>query len=396
MTQQFDTIVIGAGGMGSAAAYYLSKAGQRVLLLEQFELDHSKGSSYGDSRVIRYAYNSPVYINLMRAAYPLWFALEEAAGEGLYCKTGGLEIGFPDQPHFQSLRDSMDQAALPYEYLNAQEMGDRFPQFRLDKGMAALYSDSTGMLAASRCVLAHTRLAQAQGATLLDRTPIHKIIPKDSSVEILTAAERYQAERLVITSGSWTKRLLAAQGIDLPLKVMPCQVAFFEPKQPEPKQPEPKQPIASELGRFPVFLFHLNGDYGEMPYGLPSWDSTGVKLSTFYGWKTVDHPDQVDYSPNAAWIEQMREFMQQYFPAANGRLLQTRRCLYTLTPDKHFVIDRHPEYPHIVFGAGFSGHGFKFATLIGSILTDLLLNGETANDISLFKLSRFQTSLLNL
>ncbi|WP_036481122.1 N-methyl-L-tryptophan oxidase [Myxosarcina sp. GI1] len=381
MSENFDVIVLGAGGMGSAAAYYLSKANQKVLLLEQFELNHQQGSSYGYSRVIRYSYDNPVYVELMRAAYPLWFALQEEAKETLYVRTGGLDFGLPSQPTFAKLRHSMDRAKLQYEHLTAAEAGDRFPQFQFESGMEALYQHETGLLAASKCVLAHTRCAIERGAIFKDRTPVTEIKVGSDSVEVTTPTETYSAGAIVITAGSWAKQLLERQGIELPLKVMPCQLGFFEPDQPAEYEP----------GRFPVFFAHMNGDYGEMPYGIPSHDGSGLKVTTFYGWNTVNSPAEVDYTPDPDWIERMRGFIARYIPKANGSLVSTRRCLYTMTPDKDFVIDRHREYPHVVFGAGFSGHGFKFTTLIGSILADLALKGETEHDISLFELERFQT-----
>ena len=381
--KHFDVIVLGAGGMGSAAAYYLSKANQRVLLLEQFELNHHKGSSYGYSRVIRYSYDEPIYVDLMRAAYPLWFALQEEAGETLYVQTGGLDFGLPSQPTFGKLRDSMDKAGLPYEHWNAAEAIARFPQFQLEPGMEALYQADTGLLAASKCVLAHTHCALERGATLKDRTPVTHIEVGSDWVEVRTATETYAAGAIVITVGSWAKPLLAQQGIELPLRVMPCQLGFFEPDQPAKYAP----------GHFPVFFAHMNGDYGEMPYGIPSHDGSGLKITTFYGWDTVSSPAEVDYIPDDNWVERMRGFIAQYLPGANGSLVSTRRCLYTMSPDKDFIIDRHREHSHVVFGAGFSGHGFKFTTLIGSILADLVLQGETESDISLFKLERFQTTV---
>ena len=380
MTQQFDAIVLGAGGMGSAAAYYLAASGQKVLLLEQFELNHQKGSSYGFSRVIRCTYDNPIYIKLMRAAYPLWFALEKEVGEQLYVRTGGLDFGFPSQETFQTLKQSMDEANLDYEYLEVDEIRQRFPQFCLPDGMAALFQAETGLLKASRCVLAHIRLAQQRGATVLESTPVRGIIPSPNSVEIQTETETYLAERLVITAGSWSKALLASLGIELPLKIMPCQLGFYKPQESEAFKPE----------CFPVFCAHMNGSYGEMPYGIPHEDENiGLKLTTFYGWSTVEYPSEVDYTPSEDWLELIRNFSRQYIRGAAGATISTRRCLYTLTPDKHFIVDRHPDYAHIVFGAGFSGHGFKFATLMGKILTQLALEGITEYDTSLFKLSRF-------
>lgn len=385
MAQHFDVIVLGAGGMGSAAAYYLSKAGQRVLLLEQFELDHKNGSSYGFSRVIRYSYDNPIYVDLMRAAYPLWFALQEEAGETLYVKTGGLDFGQPEQATFQTLVNSMDRSALPYDRLSAEAVGKYFPQFRLDEGMEALYQEDTGLLRTSKCVLAHIRLAQARGATVIDRAPVVGVRATNHGVEVQTETETYAAEKLVITAGSWAKQLLAEQGIELPLRVMPCQLGFFAPDNPEDFKP----------GRFPVFFAHMNGDFGEMPYGIPHAEAEiGFKITTFYGWDTVSHPGEVDYTPDEQWIDRIRGFAAQYIPGADGPLVSTRRCLYTMTPDKHFVIDHHPHYPQIAFGVGFSGHGFKFSTLVGKILADLTLEGKTEHDVSLFKVSRFPAPVM--
>jgi monomeric sarcosine oxidase len=377
MVQSFDAIVLGAGGMGSAAAYALATAGQRVLVLEQFELDHQKGSSYGVSRVIRYAYDHPVYIELLRSTFPLWFALEAAARESLYMRTGGLDIGRPELSSFQALKAGMTQTQIPYEVLSVAAMRDRFPLFCLEAGMEGLYQAEAGILAASRCVWAQLRLAQAKGAVICDRTPVTKLLPRANSITVHTPTDLYHADRLVIAAGSWAGELLASIGVALPLQIMPTQVVFFQPDRPADFQPD----------RFPVFLIQTEESNGH--YGLPIVDQTGVKFSTFYGWDTVAHPSQVDYEPSLAWVEAIRAFLRRYLPSANGKLLSTRRCLYCLTPDKHFVIDRHPDYPHIVFATGFSGHGFKFVPLVGKILTELLLAGETQHDIQLFRRSRF-------
>ncbi|MBW4566998.1 MAG: N-methyl-L-tryptophan oxidase [Tolypothrix carrinoi HA7290-LM1] len=380
MTQNFDAIVLGAGAMGSAAAYYLAKQKQRVLLLEQFELNHQKGSSYGESRAIRYMNNHPIYINLMRSAYPLWFALEEEAKEKLYVKTGGLDISQPEQPSFQAMYKSADEAKLDYEYLTGVEVRKRFPQFYPDEEMHALYHPDSGYLRASRCVLAHTRLAQKLGATLIDQTPVTSILTLESGVTVQTVKESYTADRLVLSAGSWASALLAQMQLNLPLSVMPIQLAFFEAT--------PHEEFVSD--RFPVFYFHIQDDYGEMPYGIAADSGKGIKISPFYGYETVSSPSQVDYTPSQKWIEQIRQFARRYIPGADGPLISTRRCLYTMTPDKHFIIDSHPDYPHVVIAAGFSGHGFKFSTLVGKILADLALEGKTEHDTSLFKLSRFQ------
>ena len=380
MNNQFDVVVVGAGGVGSAAAYYLSKAGKKVLLLEQFELDHQNGSSYGYSRVIRYTYNNPIYIDLMRDAYPLWFALQEEAGEQLYVKTGGLDFGFPEQDTFQALKASMDAAGLDYEHLDKTDIAQRYPQFALEDGMEGLFQSEAGLLRTSRCVLAHTRLAQERGAVVKDQTKVVKITPTEQGVEVHTDMEVYGCDRIVLTAGSWAKGLLADQGIDLPLKIMPCQLGFYAPNKPADFVP----------GKFPVFFAHMNGNYGEMPYGIPHEDpSIGIKLTTFYGWDTVEKPSDVDYTPSQAWTERIQAWAKQYIPDAAGPLMSTRRCLYTLTPEKHFIVDQHPDHPQVVIGAGFSGHGFKFTTLMGKMLADLAVDGATPHHTSLFKVTRF-------
>ncbi|MDJ0730740.1 MAG: N-methyl-L-tryptophan oxidase [Crocosphaera sp.] len=379
MTNNFDVIILGAGGIGSAAAYYLAKSKQRVLVLEQFSINHDKGSSYGYSRVIRYAYDNPIYVKLMRAAYPLWFALEKEANETLYIKTGELDFGPLNAPSMQEVANSMTRENIPYETLTAAEINQRFPQFTIPETMEGLYQEDTGILKASRCVLTHLKLAQKYGAIIEDKTPVINIQRKPQEITVKTNNNTYVCQQLIIAAGSWTKQLLIPLGLTLPLTIMPCQLAFFKVENSNDYIPS----------TFTIFLAHLSEDYGQFPYGLPACDHQGLKLSTFYGWGTVESIKEVDYTPSLQWIETLRSFLKQYLPNANGELIETRRCLYTMTPDKHFIVDQHPEYANIFIAAGFSGHGFKFTTLVGKILTDLVTKKETEYDLSLFKINRF-------
>ena len=375
----FDIIIIGAGGIGSAAAYYLAKAQQRVLILEQFELNHQLGSSYGYSRVIRYAYNNPIYINLMRQAYTLWFALQEEAQETLYIKTGELDFGQLETPSLQQLVGSMEEAKIPYKRLTYAEIKQRFPQFNVSEGIEGVYQEDTGILKASQCVLTHLKLAKNNGLIVKENSPVTNIKNESNTVTVTTPHGSYNAAKVIVTTGSWTKDILMKTGIELPLTIMPCQLAFFRVNHPEQFKP----------GKFPIFLGHFTGDYGEFPYGLPSCDHQGVKISTFYGWDKVQNINQIDYTPSLDWIEKVRVFLNQYLPDANGELIETRRCLYTMTPDKDFIVDHHPENSNILIATGFSGHGFKFTTLIGKILTDLIVKNKTDCDLSLFQINRF-------
>lgn len=377
-TDTFDSIVLGAGGMGSAAAFYLARARQRVLLLEQFEIDHQKGSSYGYSRIIRYSYDHPAYIALARAVYPMWSALEDEAGETLHITTGGLDFGPAGDPMLESTFASVSSANIPHESLTPDEAHRRFPQYRFAEGWKVLYQPDSGLLAPSKCVRAHVRLAKQRGATVLDHTPVKQVTVKRDSIEVQTANETFSAGKLVITAGAWAKSVLSPLGLKLPLTPLRCQEAYFIADN----------PADYTTDRFPVFIAHVRSVYGDILYGLPSHENSGVKIGIHAG-TPVNHPSEIDYTPDSASVERSRQFIGNHIPGANGPLKFARICLYTMTPDEHFVIDRHPEYPHIVFGVGFSGHGFKFSTLVGSILTDLALKGVTEHDISLFSASRF-------
>ena len=226
MTTTFDTIVIGAGAMGTAAAYYLSRRRQRVLLLEQFELDHQKGSSYGYSRIIRYTYHFPEYVDLAKDTYPLWFALEDELGERLIFKTGGIDFGPPDDEMMQSTIAATRDSGLDHDLLNADEAGYRFPQFRFRDDFDVLYQPDSGYVAASRAVLGHVKLARKYGATVYENTEVKDISIQPDSVTVSTAQGDFSAGAVVLTAGSWAKSLLGQTGIELPLTPLRCQLNF--------------------------------------------------------------------------------------------------------------------------------------------------------------------------
>jgi monomeric sarcosine oxidase len=377
MTESYDVIILGAGVMGSSAAYHLAKAGHRILLLEQFEVDHQKGSSYGYSRIIRYAYDRAAYIQLMKAAYPLWAELQMESGDDLFTKTGGIDFGCADQVSLHNTINALSEADITHEVWSPDEAQKHFPQFRFDEDMKIIYQADTGILAASKCVRAAVRLAEQHSATIRTNAPVTRINVHPNSVEVQTASHTYIAARLIITAGSWAKSLLGSLGLDLPLTPVRCQEMYFETNSPEDYLPD----------RFPAFIGHLKSAYHRMPYGLASQQDSGLKI-TFHGGQPVNHPSETNYTPDEDEIERGLQFASRYLPNVTV-IRSTRICLYTMTPDENFLIDKHPEYPHVVFGGGFSGHGFKFGMLIGKILMELALNGETSNDISLFRVSRF-------
>lgn len=384
MDHTYDIIIVGAGAMGSAAAYHLAKSGRRVLLLEQFEIDHQYGSSHGQSRIIRYSYDHDIYVRLARNTYPMWRNLEAEADETLHLKTGGLDFGAADDPRLLETIRTVQRAGIPHELLSPREAEARFPHFRFADDFTILYQPDSGVLKASNCVLAHLRVAQRYGADVLANTPVTGFTIHTDSVEVRTDHALYRAGALIITAGGWARQLLAATGLNLPLQVMRCQEVYFQPTGPG------VNPAAYDASRMPVYIYHTSAYGPFLLYGLPSVDKSGVKTG-FHGGPTYQHPEQIDYTPDTGEvIDQIRSATRRYLPAiGDGPLLKARACLYTMTPDEHFIIDTHPAYPHVAVGSPCSGHGFKFSTLIGKILGDLVTQGSTDQDISLFGVQRF-------
>ncbi|MDX2159711.1 MAG: N-methyl-L-tryptophan oxidase [bacterium] len=376
----YDVLVIGAGAMGSAAAYHAARAGYRVLLLEQFEIDHQMGSSYGYSRIIRYAYTDPVYVRLAQAAYPLWAALETEVGETLYVKTGGIDFGIPGESTFTQTLDSLTAMDIPHERMTAAEAMERFPQFRFSPDVQVMYQADYGALKASRCVLAHVRLAQAHGAELRDRTPVTAIRPLADGVEVETPVARFTAARLILTAGVWAKGLLGALGLELPLIGARCQENYFDPAG----SPERYRP-----GAMPIFIHHDRFDQRDGFYGIPSIDGSGVKIAV-HGGDPVLPETGIDYAPDSTRIERVQAYARALLPQVGaGTLRQARICLYTMTPDEDFILDHHPAYPQITIGSPCSGHGFKFSTLIGKLLVELACDGVATHETTRFRIGRF-------
>jgi sarcosine oxidase len=377
----YDLIIIGAGAMGSAAAYHAANAGLRVLVLEQFDIDHRYGSSYGYSRIIRYAYTDPTYIALARAVYPMWSALETEAGERLMIKTGGIDYGLPGEGSLQSVLNSLSASGIAHQVMDAAETMRRFPQFRLDDGMIASYQADYGVLRASKCVLAHLRLAMQHGATIYTNTRVASIIPETDSVTVITEdGTAYSAARLVITAGVWARGLLHSLGLDLPLQGLRCHEVYFSPHT---------DATHYQAGEMPVFIHHDQWHSGAAFYGIPSIDGSGVKIA-MHGGDPVMPETGIDYAPSETAIAASRQYAQHFLPlVGEGAWVSARVCLYTMTPDEDFIIDHHPTHHSIVIGSPCSGHGFKFSTLMGKVLVDLAVNGTSPHTIDKFRVTRF-------
>ncbi len=379
MRNSFDAIVLGAGAMGSAAAYYLSQRGAAVLLLEQFELDHQRGSSYGYSRIIRYSYDFPEYVELAKDSFPLWRRLQEELGETLYVKTGGIDFGPATDATFQATVSAVRASAIAHELLEPAEAQRRFPQFRFADDFQVLHQPDSGFLKASRAVRGHIQLAQAQGATVMARTAVEAIAMRGDSVAVQTQAGTFYGGKLIVTAGAWSRQLLQQTGIELPLVPLRCQLNFFATGDIDMYQAE----------ACPVWIGHVASLFPETVYGIPAHGGSGFKAA-FHGGPPISELARVDYQPGARDVDSLREFLSAHIPGlAAAPVQESRICLYTRTPDEHFIVDAHPEHSQIAIGAGFSGHGFKFSTTIGKMLAEIALDGATAHNNRLFKIERF-------
>lgn len=373
--QHFDAIVLGVGGMGSAAAFHLARRGKRVLGLERFDIPHAMGSSHGLTRIIRLAYfEHPSYVPLLRRAYELWRDLQTLAGEQLLFITGGIDAGPPGGRCFEGSRHSCELHGLPHELLDAASVNRRFPGYHLAAEMMAVFQPEAGFLLSERCIVAHVVAAQANGAEIQAREKALAWEPRDGGVRVETDRGSYQADRLVIAAGSWAASFVPElAGLAVPERQV---VAWLQPTEPALFSPE----------RFPVFVLETSeGIY----YGLPVFSVPGVKLGRFHHFGEIAEADLIDRECHPRDEALLRDFAAHYFPAAAGPTMALKACMFTNSPDEHFILDLHPDYPQVAIAAGFSGHGYKFCSVVGEIMADLAIDGETRHDIDLFRLARF-------
>jgi sarcosine oxidase len=371
----YDIIVLGVGGMGSATVFELARRGRRVLGLEQFPLGHDRGSSHGHTRIVRKAYyEHPDYVPLVQRAYERWYDLEQRVGRHLLTECGCLSVGAPDSELIQGVRRSAHQHRLPIEELAASDLRHRFPAFRFDAGYAGILERSASFLYVDDCVRAHSEAARNAGATIQDNEPVRTWEANTSGVIVQTDKGRYTAAKLVLTAGPWATQLLAQWGARL--RVMRQVVLWFGPRE----------AALFRRDRFPIHISKTpHGDF----YGLPMLDANGVKIAQHYGAPELTEPSQVARDTSAADETNVRRFLREHLPDADGPCQRRSVCLYTLTPDRHFILDVHPEQANVAIAAGFSGHGFKFASVVGEIMADLAETGRTAHPIGMFRLTRF-------
>lgn len=374
----YDVIVAGLGGMGSATACELAGRGKRVLGLERHAHGHDRGSSHGGSRLIRQAYfEDPAYVPLVLRAYELWERLEERTGRDLMTLCGGLMLGPRGSTVLEGSMRSAREYDLPCEVLEAQEVRRRFPALAPDPGTMALYEPSAGFIDPGAAIDAQLDQAARLGAALSFEEPVVSWEAVGDGVRVRTPVAAYEAERLVLAPGAWAPALLAEMG--LPLQPERRVICWFEPEG----DPEPFLP-----GRFPVFIWEPEDGNTFTCFPLAAGER-GVKTVFFRAGGVPCDPDALDRRVHDDEIEFARGYVDAYVPALAGRCLATDVCMYTNTPDEHFVIDLHPDHPQVSFASPCSGHGYKFATVVAEILADLATDGATRHPIEMFSAHRF-------
>ena len=374
--EAYDVIVVGVGGMGSATVSHLARRGARVLGLEQYDIPHDRGSSHGLSRIIRLAYfEHPAYVPLLHRAYELWWALERDVQERLLIITGSLDIGTADSSVFSGALKAAQSHHLVHEVLEPEALRRRFPGYGLQAPLLGLYQPQGGLLAAERCIVAHVTTALRYGAHIHGREALQGWESQGDGIVVRTSRGTYRAQRLVLTAGAWTHRLVAQY------------TGTLQPERQVMIWMQPRVPAHFQVGAFPVF--NMAVEEGTF-YGLPIYSIPGFKCARWHHLEqAVDDPARMDRDCHPADEAILRAFVRRYFPDGDGPTLSMHTCLFTNTPDTHFVIDAHPDYPNVFIAGGFSGHGFKFCSVVGEILADLAQDGSTRHDISLFRAARF-------
>lgn len=366
-----DVIVVGLGAMGSAAALQLARRGTRVLGLDTYPPGHDRGSSHGKTRIIRSAYyESPEYVPLVQRAWELWRQIEEESGRQLLRITGGLYLGRPECELVAGALASARQHGLPHELLDAEAARQRFPGLAVADDEVALYEPAAGLLDPEAAVAAQRELAQAAGATLRYSTPVERWSAEGSGVRVtLRSGEEVSADRLILAAGAWMRQLVP----ELPLTVWRILHVHFAP---------------TATGRYAAeyFPFALWQNERGIYSAFPELPGQGVKFGR-HDTGEVCSPETARRTASEAEIEVLRQELERYWPGAGGPVLWYLTCLYTMTPDHHFIIDRHPAAPQVVLCSACSGHGFKFASAIGELLAELALDSR-AEAPALFRLAR--------
>jgi sarcosine oxidase len=382
MNNYFDCIIVGGGSMGSATAYHLAKKGQKVLLLEQFDFIHEQGAHGGQTRLIRKSYfEHPDYVPLLLRAYDNWADLEQETLEKVYFQTGILYFGEQNDPVLEGTKASAKLYDLKLDVLQMSEAKQKYPQFSaMPDDWESVFEPEAGFLLVEKCVQLYLQQALKYGATLKAREKVVDWRESTEGVEVTTEKNKYRAKKLIFTAGAWTDTLL--QDLNVPLIVTRQILGWVKPDK------------WTDFTLDKFVCWAISDKENKLYYGMPILNQEdtsgpiGLKLgSHLHG--AVVHPDAVDRHIYEADEQSFRQCLEKYMPSANGDVLSIKTCLYTNSPDENFIIDCHPKHKNVILACGFSGHGFKFASVIGEILADLAICGTTEQPIDFLSLKRF-------
>jgi len=367
----YDTIIIGAGSMGAAAGFYLANAGKKVLLLDAFNPPHTNGSHHGQTRLIRHAYGEgTAYVPFALAAQKLWNELENLSGRQIFKNTGVLNIGKRDSVFIQNIIQSAEDFTLPVEVLTSSEINERYKGWSVPDEYIGCMETSSGVLFCQEAISAYLDLALQKGADLKINHKVSDIKASDNQVEVVANGQVFTGKTLILSAGGYMPELLEKVDLTLPIQAQRATFSWFEADDTYNEQ-------------------HFTGFSFETPqgifYGFPNLDGQGLKIGKHESHPTDIH-NQIAFKESDK--KDLEDFVATYLKQA-GKLNLGKNCIYTLTPDEDFIIDQHPNYPNIAIAAGFSGHGFKFASVVGQVLSQLVSKGTIEYDISKFSIKRF-------
>lgn len=370
----YDVIVVGAGSMGMAAGYQLAKAGKHVLIIDRYNPPHDHASHHGETRIIRYAYGEGQnYVPLLLRARELWQELEKEVHKELLVQVGAINVGRSDSTFMQNVITSAKRYELPLELRNASETMERFPGMYVPEDFISCFEPTAGFLRVEDCVQAYRERAIYYGATVLVNTAVMNIVPKEAHIEVHTSLTKLTANQVVITAGAWAKELLHQLNISLPVTPTRKTFAWYDADD-----------ALYGNEHYPTFGFELEN---ALYYGFPSDNGAGLKVGRHDGGEAIN-PNDERIAFNAHDEQQLTQFLNRYMPQ-HGPLKVGKICMYAMTPDEDFIIDQHPTDARIHIAAGFSGHGFKFAAVVGELLKDFVIDGNSTFDLTDFSLQRF-------
>jgi len=376
MMRHVEFLVLGLGTMGSATLYQLARRGLKPVGLEQYQLDHALGSSHGYSRAFRPFYHDSLYVEMAQAALPLWYELELDTGQRLLTLNGGLFFAVAGTHRFTQNLLVARKTGLAHELLKPSDIVARYPMLNLPENMFACYVPQGGFVNASKTVRAQLEQARHLGATMHDQVQVRQLDLSGEQPQLETSIGQFRCNRLVVTPGPWAAQILAE--LSLPLQVTRQQKFYFRPQNIEAYQPE----------YLPVFA-----DYHSLNYGFP-YSGPGLKVADD-NLGQVTAPDTIDRTLDPSKQAELKAWLDKIMPQAGFTFVQGSTCMYTVTPDRDFLLGPHPGHKNVWVGAGFSGHGFKFTPLIGKILAELSAEGGTGHPIERFRLDRFEGSAQN-